>query len=119
MAATGVDGLAVAVGSSHAMTRSDGGPRPRPDRPARGAPSRCRSCCTAPRACRTPALRAAVAAGIRKVNVGTALNVGYTARVRQFLADDETVTDPRKYLTPARDAVRDTVTELAAALGRG
>jgi len=115
---TGVDGLAVAVGSSHAMTAAtaeldldliarlaDRLPVPLVLHGSSGVP--------------VPTLRAAVAAGIRKVNVGTALNVGYTARVRQVLADDETVTDPRKYLTPARDAVRDTVAELAAALGRG
>jgi fructose-bisphosphate aldolase class II len=115
---TGVDGLAVAVGSSHAMTTATARldleliarlaerlPVPLVLHGSSGVP--------------VPALRAAVAAGIRKINVGTALNVGYTARVRRYLADDETVTDPRKYLAPARDAIRDAVAELAAALGRG
>ncbi|MFC8801027.1 class II fructose-bisphosphate aldolase [Promicromonospora sp. NPDC057138] len=115
---TGVDGLAVAVGSSHAMTAATAEldldliarlaerlPVPLVLHGSSGVP--------------VATLRAAVAAGIRKVNVGTALNVGYTARVRQYLADDETVTDPRKYLAPARDAVRDTVAGLAAAVGRG
>jgi fructose-bisphosphate aldolase class II len=115
---TGVDGLAVAVGSSHAMTAAtavldldliarlaDRLPVPLVLHGSSGVP--------------VPTLRAAVAAGIRKVNVGTALNVGYTARVRQFLADDATVTDPRKYLTPARDAVRDAVLNLATAVGHG
>jgi fructose-bisphosphate aldolase class II len=115
---TGVDGLAVAVGSSHAMTAATA--ELDLDLIARLAerlavPLVLHGSSGVPVA----ALRAAIAAGIRKVNVGTALNVGYTARIRQFLADDATVTDPRKYLTPARDAIRDTVAELAAALGRG
>jgi fructose-bisphosphate aldolase class II len=43
-------------------------------------------------------LRAAVAAGIRKVNVGTALNVTSTASLRAALAAQPTATDPRKFL---------------------
>jgi fructose-bisphosphate aldolase class II len=60
-------------------------------------------------------LRAAVAAGISKVNVGTALNVAMTAAVRAGLADTPVV-DPRKYLAPARDAMARTVRDLIAAL---
>ncbi|WP_454855009.1 class II fructose-bisphosphate aldolase [Promicromonospora soli] len=115
---TGVDGLAVAVGSSHAMTTANA--RLDLDLVARLAerlpvPLVLHGSSGVP----VPALRAAVAAGIRKINVGTALNVGYTARVRRYLADDETVTDPRKYLAPARDAIRDAVRELATAVGPG
>ncbi|WP_129789168.1 class II fructose-bisphosphate aldolase [Promicromonospora panici] len=115
---TGVDGLAVAVGSSHAMTTATARldldliarlaerlPVPLVLHGSSGVPM--------------PALRAAVAAGIRKINIGTALNVGYTARVRAHLADDEAVTDPRKYLTPARDAIRDAVRDLSAAVASG
>lgn len=115
---TGVDGLAVAVGSSHAMTTAtarldldliarlaDRLPVPLVLHGSSGVP--------------VPVLRDAVGAGIRKINVGTALNVGYTARVRRYLADDEAVTDPRKYLAPARDAVRDAVAGLATAVGQG
>lgn len=115
---TGVDGLAVAVGSSHAMTTATAEldldliarlaerlPVPLVLHGSSGVP--------------VPALRDAVAAGIRKINVGTALNVGYTGRVRQYLADDEKVTDPRKYLAPARDAIRDAVADLAAAIAQG
>ncbi|MFI9489596.1 class II fructose-bisphosphate aldolase [Promicromonospora sp. NPDC052451] len=112
---TGVDGLAVAVGSSHAMTTATA--ELDLDLVARLAerlrvPLVLHGSSGVP----VPALRAAIAAGIRKINVGTALNVGYTAQVRQYLAGDQNVTDPRKYLTPARAAIRDTVADLATAL---
>lgn len=112
VARTGVDGLAVAVGSSHAMTTATAEldldlverlaerlPVPLVLHGSSGVP--------------VSTLRAAVAGGIRKINVGTALNVGYTDQVRQFLAADGSVTDPRKYLGRARDGVRDVVTRLA------
>jgi fructose-bisphosphate aldolase, class II len=111
VARTGVDGLAVAVGSSHAMTTATAElDLELIDRLAArlSVPLVLHGSSGVP----VPTLRAAVAAGVRKVNVGTALNVGYTARVRQFLTADGSATDPRKYLAPARDAVRDVVDRL-------
>lgn len=110
VAATGVDGLAVAVGSSHAMV----------DRTARLDLD-----LVAALAARVPVplvlhgssgvpddtLRAAVAAGITKVNVGTILNVAFTGAVREALRDEH-LTDPRRYLAPAREAVAGTVAHL-------
>ncbi|HEV6954604.1 MAG TPA: class II fructose-bisphosphate aldolase [Promicromonospora sp.] len=115
VAGTGVDGLAVAVGSSHAMTTATA--RLDHDLIARLAerlpvPLVLHGSSGVP----VDGLRAAVAAGIRKINVGTALNVGYTAQVRRYLAGDEKVTDPRKYLAGARTAIRDQVADLTAAL---
>jgi len=55
-------------------------------------------------------LRLAVAAGIRKVNVGTALNVAYTGAVRQSLTP--TTTDPRAFLAAGREAISDAVAQL-------
>lgn len=101
---TGLDALAVAVGSSHAMTDRtavldlrliqrlrDAVPVPLVLHGSSGVPDE--------------ALRQAVAAGIVKVNVGTALNVAYTAEVRRALAADSTMVDPRRYVGPARDAM--------------
>ncbi|MGO1838131.1 MAG: class II fructose-bisphosphate aldolase [Candidatus Microbacterium stercoravium] len=115
VAATGVDGLAVAVGSSHAMTSAtaqldldliarlaDAVPVPLVLHGSSGVP--------------TDALREAVARGIRKINVGTALNVGYTHRVRESLAADARLTDPRRYLASARDAVTESTANLSAML---
>jgi fructose-bisphosphate aldolase, class II len=62
-------------------------------------------------------LRRAVGAGITKINVGTLLNVRFTGAVRAHLAADDAVTDPRRYLAPARDAVSDAVAEVLAAVG--
>ncbi len=109
--ATGVDALAVAVGSSHAMTtRSavldvdliaalrDAVPVPLVLHGSSGVPDE--------------ALHAAVRAGIVKVNIGTALNIAYTGVVRTALAADEDAVDPRRALRSARAAIADTVAHL-------
>ena len=111
VAATGVDSLAVAVGSSHAMASRDARldveligrlaaavPAPLVLHGSSGVPD--------------SGLRAAVEAGITKVNIGTLLNRVLTETVRDVLADQDQLTDPRKYLTPGRDAVRAEVTRL-------
>ncbi|NTW41718.1 MAG: fructose-bisphosphate aldolase, partial [Cellulomonadaceae bacterium] len=116
VARTGVDGLAVAVGSTHAMTSAEASldvelirrlaakvPVPLVLHGSSGvAPD---------------SLRAAVRAGVRKVNVGTALNVAYTAEIRRLLDGDSRVTDPRAYLAQARDAVSESVLRLCALVG--
>jgi fructose-bisphosphate aldolase, class II len=114
-AETGVDGLAVAVGSTHAMTTRDAQldleliatlaanvAIPLVLHGSSGVPD--------------DQLRRAVHAGIRKVNVGTALNVAYTAAIRNVLAADPTATDPRNYLTAGRRAIGDTVADLCRAV---
>jgi fructose-bisphosphate aldolase class II len=40
-----------------------------------------------------------------KINIATRLNQVMTAVVRSVLAENPSVTDPRKYLGPGRDAV--------------
>lgn len=116
VAATGVDALAVAVGSSHAMS----------ERTASldfDLIGRLRSAVPVPLVLHGSSgvadddLRKAVAAGITKVNVGTLLNVNFTAAVRDHLAADDSVTDPRKYFTPARTAITDAVAGLLGAIG--
>jgi fructose-bisphosphate aldolase class II len=65
-------------------------------------------------------LRQAVAAGMVKVNIGTALNISYTQAIRDFLTDDvsrsQPTVDPRKYLTRVRAAVTSTVAHFVALL---
>jgi fructose-bisphosphate aldolase class II len=63
------------------------------------------------------ALAAAVAGGIVKVNVGTALDVALTGEVRRVLAADADVADPRLWLAPARDAVAAEVAHVVGVLG--
>ena len=115
--ATGVDSLAVAVGSSHAMTDRtaeldvrliaalrEAVPVPLVLHGSSGVPDE--------------GLRAAVRAGITKVNVGTALNVAFTAAVRRQLAQADRV-DPRSYLAAARDEMTATARHLIGVIGSG
>jgi fructose-bisphosphate aldolase class II len=108
VAATGVDGLAVAVGSSHAMTT-------RSARLDVDLVARLRAAVPVPLVLHGSSgvpddeLRRAVTAGIVKVNVGTALNIAMTSAVRTVLGQDADLVDPRRYLGPARDAIAATV----------
>ncbi|HVU90917.1 MAG TPA: class II fructose-bisphosphate aldolase [Jatrophihabitans sp.] len=114
VAATGVDALAVAVGSSHAMVTQTA----RLDLELIG---RLRAAVPVPLVLHGSSgvpddeLRAAVSAGIAKVNVGTALGKAMTAAVRSALAD-ESLVDPRKYLAPARAAMAEAVAHVLAVL---
>jgi len=116
VAATGVDALAVAVGSSHAMS----------ERTATldfDLIGRLRSAVAVPLVLHGSSgvadddLRKAVGAGITKINVGTLLNVHFTGAVRGFLESDDAVTDPRKYLAPARNAIADAVAAMLETIG--
>ncbi|MDQ8704738.1 class II fructose-bisphosphate aldolase [Streptomyces sp. LHD-70] len=108
VAATGVEALAVAVGSSHAMTERtaaldhalitelrDAVPVPLVLHGSSGVPD--------------TEIRQAVAAGMVKINVGTALNTAFTGAARAFLEAHPSTVDPRKYLAPAREAMTGTV----------
>ncbi|KKF00694.1 class II fructose-bisphosphate aldolase [Mycolicibacterium obuense] len=108
---TGVDALAVAVGSSHAMTTRDAELDMALIRDIAAKVS-IPLVLHGSSGVSDDNLRAAVAAGIRKVNVGTALNIAYTRAVRGVLESDAALTDPRKYLVPAREAVAETVAHL-------
>jgi ketose-bisphosphate aldolase len=113
--ATGIDALAVAVGTSHAMTTRDAHidldliariagecPVPLVLHGSSGVPD--------------DELRAAVAAGMTKINVATRFNSVFTASVREALAGGPALVDPRKYITPARDAVTTEVARLLTLL---
>ncbi|MFT4283335.1 MAG: class II fructose-bisphosphate aldolase [Protaetiibacter sp.] len=118
VAATGVDGLAVAVGSSHAMReRTAGVDTELVARIAARVPVPLVLHGSSGVADET--IRAAVAAGIRKVNVGTALNIAASAAVRAELAADPDAVDPRPYLRASRAAMADTVEHFAHLLLAG
>ena len=108
VAATGVDGLAVAVGSSHAMTSRDAALDHEliaSLRVAVGVPLVLHGSSGVSDA----EIRRAVAGGLIKINVGTALNIAFTAAARATLDADPKLVDPRRYLSPARDAMAATV----------
>ncbi|MFI7386233.1 class II fructose-bisphosphate aldolase [Streptomyces sp. NPDC049813] len=101
--ATGVDALAVAVGSSHAMTERTASLDQELIarlRAAVGVPLVLHGSSGVPDA----ALRSAVHHGMRKINFGTHLSAAFTRAVRDRL-DAYTGVDPRRYLAAGRDAV--------------
>ncbi len=104
VAATGVDALAVAVGSSHAMTERSAAldlelimelkaavPVPLVLHGSSGVPD--------------DEIVRAVRAGMTKINIATHLSKVFTAAVRVVLHDQPKLVDSRKYLGPARDAM--------------
>jgi len=102
--ATGVDLLAVAVGSSHAMT-------------TRYATldfeliSQIAKTVSVPlvlhgsSGVKDEDLQKAVKAGMRKVNIATHLNHLFTDEIREILNSDSKIVDPRKYVKSARNKV--------------
>jgi fructose-bisphosphate aldolase class II len=118
VAATGVDALAVAVGSSHAMLARDAaldfelirrlGARVVVPLVLHGSSG-----------VADADLGRAVAAGITKVNVATRLSQAFTAAVRGRLDDDPSAVDSRSYLGPAREAVAAEVGRVLEVLGYG
>ena len=106
VAETGVDALAVAVGSSHAMT--DRSATLDLDLIARlhetlDVPLVLHGSSGVPDA--TIAL--AIRAGMTKINVSTHLNGFFTHAVREALTEDALLVDSRRYIAPGRSAVAD------------
>lgn len=116
VAGAGIDALAVAVGTSHAMLTRDATvdfdlisalaaevPVPLVLHGSSGVADQ--------------DLTRSVSAGMTKVNIATQLNKTFTAAVRAALAADERLVDPRKYLAPGRAAVQAEVGRLLGLLG--
>ncbi len=116
VAETGVDALAVAVGSSHAMTQRSAQLDQELIKTLAGVLS-------VPLVLHGSSgiadadLRTAAANGIVKINIGTLLNIAFTGAVRASLAADVEQVDPRKYLRAARDATTDAVAGVLETLG--
>ncbi|GGL94122.1 fructose-bisphosphate aldolase [Streptomyces fumigatiscleroticus] len=115
VAETGVDALAVAVGSRHAMvTRTtvldldlvsrlhEAVPVPLVLHGSSGV--------------EPASLRAAVERGLTKINIGTLLNVAFTGAVRSALSDAPELVDPRRCLAAARAAVSAVVADCLRAV---
>jgi len=132
VAKTGVDSLAIAIGTSHGAYKFKGDPfldyerlqeihKLIPDTPLvlHGAstvlPEFVAKCNeyggNIPGAQGVPEdmIKEATKYGICKVNIDTDLRLAMTAEVRKYIAENPADFDPRKYLGPARDAIRDMV----------
>ena len=57
------------------------------------------------------AIKEGIEAGVRKVNVDTDLRLAVTATIRKYLKENPTQFDPRKYLEPSRDAMKQIIIE--------
>lgn len=132
VAKTGVDSLAVAIGTSHGAYKFKGEPyldferlkeihKLIPDTPLvlHGAstvlPEFVAKCNeyggNIPGAQGVPEdmIRTATQFGVCKVNIDTDLRLAMTAEVRKYLAENPADFDPRKYLGPARTAIKEMV----------
>lgn len=104
VADTGVDALAVAVGSSHAMT----------ERTAAidlDLISRLHRAVPVPLVLHGSSgvsddlIVAGIRAGLTKINVSTHLNAGFTGAIRAYLDQNPAVVDSRRYIAVGREAV--------------
>ena len=132
VARTGVDSLAIAIGTSHGAYKFKGDPyldferlkkihELIPDTPLvlHGAstvlPEFVKACNEfggeIPGAQGVPEdmIKEATKYGICKVNIDTDLRLAMTASIRKYLAENPADFDPRKYLGPARQAIQDMV----------
>src|ERR1039457_6376023 len=116
VAATGVDALAVAVGSSHAMLTRDAAldlgliaeihravSVPLVLHGSSGVPDR--------------DLDAAIRAGMTKINIATQPKKVFTTALRNCLAADTALVDPRRYGSAGRDAIAPEVARLLGVIG--
>ena len=129
---TGVDSLAIAIGTSHGAFKFAGTPRLRFDileevsRRLPGFPIVLHGASSVPQqyvqeinefggniagAQGVPEelLRQAAAMAVCKINIDSDLRLAVTAALRKYFAQHPDHFDPRQYLTPARDNVRDIV----------
>lgn len=110
VAATGVDALAVAVGTAHGLYR--GTPRLDFDRLERirarvDVPLVLHGSSGVP----ADAIREAVTRGVAKVNIDTDIRQAFTGRVREVLSAAPEEIDPRKVLGPARETAVEVIRE--------
>jgi fructose-bisphosphate aldolase class II len=105
---TGVDCLAIAVGTAHGMYKGE--PRIRFDIIEKVA-----SAIPVPIVLHGGSgvpdemIRRSIQAGVGKINVNTENQVACTQAIREVLGKDKEVYDPRKYLAPARSAMVEVV----------
>ncbi|MDT7845822.1 class II fructose-bisphosphate aldolase [Streptomyces justiciae] len=117
VADSGVDALAVAVGSTHAMTT-------RTAALDHDLIKRLSAALDVPLVLHGSSgvpddeLTAAVTGGITKVNIGTALNIALTGAVREYLDAHPQAVDARKYLGVGREAMAREVARTVRLLGR-
>ncbi len=130
--ATGVDSLAIAIGTSHGAYKFKGEARLRfdileevsrrlarlPHRASRrflrhagvcGDHQSVRRQDGGAKGCPEDMLRKAASMAVCKINIDTDLRLAMTASIRKYLVEHPDHFDPRQYLAPARDAIQEVV----------
>ena len=107
---TGVDSLAVAIGTAHGLYKSE--PKLDFDRL-----EKIRSMVDIPLvlhgASGVPydAVQSAIEKGICKVNIATELKIPFSNAIKEYFNENPNASDPRQYLVPAKKAMYDVVVE--------
>jgi len=106
--ATGIDTLAVAIGTAHGLYK--GVPkldfeRLREIRQRVDIPLVLHGASDVP----DELVKKAISLGICKVNIATDLKIPFSKAIKDFFQEDPSANDPRKYLTPAKEAMREVV----------
>ena len=106
---TGVDSLAIAIGTAHGPYKGE--PKLDFDRlelikKKLDMPIVLHGSSGVPEA----SIRKAVSLGVNKINIDTDIRLSFSAAVRDFV-DKSDAYDPRKIITPARDAMKETIKE--------
>lgn len=107
---TGIDSLAVAIGSAHGLYQGE--PKLDFDRLAQirdrvDIPLVLHGASGIPEAM----LKRAISLGICKVNVATELKNAFSAAVKAFFIEHPSASDPREYMTPGKQAMKRVVQE--------
>lgn len=103
--ATGIDSLAVAIGTAHGLYKG----KPKLDfdrleqiRAKVSIPLVLHGASDVP----DELVKKAISLGICKVNVATDLKIPFSDAIKKYFAENPKANDPRKYLSPAKEAMR-------------
>ena len=114
--ATGIDSLAVAIGTAHGLYKG----RPKLDferlqeiRQAVDIPLVLHGASDVP----DELVQQAIRLGICKVNIATDLKIPFSGAIKAYFQEHPEASDPRKYLNPAKEAMQAVVRHKIAVCG--
>ncbi|KGO13391.1 tagatose bisphosphate family class II aldolase [Clostridium botulinum] len=105
---TGVDSLAVAIGTAHGLYKGEAKldfDRLREIREKVSVPLVLHGASDVP----DELVKKAISLGICKVNVATDLKIPFSDAVKKYFNENPEANDPRKYMTPGKEAMREVV----------
>ena len=102
---TGIDSLAVAIGTAHGLYHGEAKldfDRLKEIREAVDVPLVLHGASDVP----DELVKKAISLGICKVNVATDLKIPFSAAVKKYFIENPSANDPRKYMTPGKEAMK-------------